>query len=24
MIIYAGNKVFQIATNIYAVPWFAL
>ena len=24
MIIYAGSKVFQIATNIYAVPWCAL
>lgn len=24
IIVYAGNKIFQVATGIYAVPWFAL
>ena len=24
IIVYTGDKIFQVATNIYAVPWFAL
>ena len=24
MIVYAGSEIYPVATNIYAVPWFAL
>ncbi|MFT5387767.1 MAG: putative AAA+ superfamily ATPase [Candidatus Omnitrophota bacterium] len=24
IIVYAGNEIFQVATNIYAVPWYLL
>ena len=24
IIVYTGNKILQVATGIYAVPWFAL
>jgi predicted AAA+ superfamily ATPase len=24
IIVYTGHKIFQVATNVFAVPWFAL